>query len=195
MTRAFVGTSRRLAIRGIAGIAFGVLTLLWPHVTLSVLVALWGAFALVDGAIALSAAIGDRLLRHRGWVALWGLSGITAGIVTFVWPGITALALLFVIAAWCFVAGTSLIAISISERNRLTGEWLIGLTGFLSVLLGTMLVITPGEGALTITWVIGWWACLYGGLSLSLAWIARQEAGNPATRPEIRLSGPEHAAA
>ena len=192
MIQAYVGTSRRLAVRGIAGVGFGVATLLWPHVTLWALVVLWGAFALVDGAIALAAAIGDRLLVHRGWVALWGVSGIAAGVVTFAWPEITALALLFVIAVWSFVAGGSLIAIAITERKRLTGEWVIGLTGVLSVLLGVTLVVTPGEGALAITWVIGWWACLYGGLSLWLAWTVRHEAGDAATQPGVRLSRPEH---
>lgn len=193
MTGAYVGTDKHLAVRGIVALAFGVATLVWPHITLWALVLLWGAFAFVDGVIALSAAIGDRQLLHRGWVALSGLSGIAAGIVTFVWPHITALVLLYVIAAWAFVTGVSLMAVAISERKRLTGEWLIGLTGVLSVLLGVMLVIKPGEGALAITWAIGWWACLYGGLSLGLAWIIRHEASDEGARPEVRISRQTHA--
>jgi uncharacterized membrane protein HdeD (DUF308 family) len=175
MIRNYLGSPRRLALRGVAAIAFGVATLIWPAVTLWALVVMWGAYALVDGTIALTSAITDRFLLHRGWVAAAGISGIVAGVMTFVWPSITALALLFVIAAWSLVNGFSLISIAVSERKRLTGEWVIALNGIVSVLLGVVLMATPGTGALAITWAIGWWACLSGGASLSLAWLIRRE--------------------
>jgi uncharacterized membrane protein HdeD (DUF308 family) len=173
--RNYLGSPRRLALRGVAAIVFGIATLVWPGVTLWALVVLWGAYALVDGTVALATAIGDRYLLHRGWVAVTGVSGIIAGVMTFVWPGITALALLFVIAAWSLVSGISLIAIAVSERKRLTGEWVIVLTGILAVLLGVVLMITPGAGALAMTWAIGWWACLSGSASLWLAWTVHHE--------------------
>lgn len=175
MIRTYLGSPRRLALRGVAAILFGIATLVLPGVTLWTLVVLWGAYALADGTISVATAITDRNLNHRGWVALSGISGIAAGLMTFAWPGITALALLFVIAAWSLVNGFSLVAIAISERKQLTGEWAIGLTGFLSVLLGLVLIVTPGNGALAITWAIGWWALLSGGTSLSLAWTAHHE--------------------
>jgi uncharacterized membrane protein HdeD (DUF308 family) len=159
----------------VTAIVFGVATLIWPDVTLWALVVLWGAYALVDGTVTLAGAIADRYLLHRGWVAAAGISGIVAGVMTFAWPGITALALLFVIAAWSLVNGFSLIAIAVSERKRLTGEWVIALNGILAVLLGVVLMITPGAGALAITWAIGWWACLSGGASLWTAWIVHHE--------------------
>jgi uncharacterized membrane protein HdeD (DUF308 family) len=170
-----LASPRRLALRGVAAIIFGIATLAWPGITLWALVVLWGAYALVDGTIALAAAIGDRHLPHRGWVAITGVSGIIAGVITFAWPGITTLALLFVIAFWSLVNGFSLIAIAINERKQLTGEWAIALTGILAVLLGVVLMITPGAGALAITWAIGWWACLSGGATLTLAWIIHHE--------------------
>lgn len=176
--RNHLGNPRHLVLRGVAAIAFGIATLAWPGVTLWALVVLWGAYALVDGTIALAAAIGERHLPHRGWVAVTGVSGIIAGVLTFAWPSITALALLYVIAAWSLITGFSLIAIAISERKQLTGEWVIALTGILAVLLGIVLMITPGAGALAITWAIGWWACLSGGASLSLAWIIHHELHN-----------------
>lgn len=194
MTRAFIGSPGRLALRGVAAVVFGVATLVWPHATLWALVVLWGAYALVDGVVALSASIGDPLLAQRGWVALWGLSGIGAGLVTFFWPGITALALLFVIAVWAFMIGGSLIAFAISEGKQLTGVWLIGLAGVLSVVLGLMLVITPGSGALAITWAIGWWACLYGTVLLGLAWTLRHEASEVTRRPRVGARPVGHAA-
>ncbi len=173
--RNYLGSPRRLALRGAAAIAFGIATLAWPGVTVWALVVLWGAYALVDGTVALTSAITDRNLPHRGWIATVGVTGIVAGIMTFVWPGITTLALLFVIAGWSLVNGFSLIAIAISERKQLTGEWVIALTGILAVLLGVVLMITPGAGALAITWAIGWWAFLSGSASLSLAWIIHRQ--------------------
>jgi uncharacterized membrane protein HdeD (DUF308 family) len=175
MIRNYLGSPRRLAVRGIAAIVFGIATLVWPDVTLWALVVLWGTYALVDGTIALTSAIADRYLLHRGWVAAAGVGGIVAGLMTFAWPNITALALLFVIAFWSLVNGCSLIAIAVSERKRLTGEWVIALTGILSVLLGVVLIVTPGTGALAITWAIGWWACLSGSASLGLAWMVHRE--------------------
>ena len=188
----YLASPRRLALRGVAAIAFGIATLAWPDVTLWALVVLWGAYALVDGTVALAAAIGDKYLDHRGWVAVIGVSGIVAGVMTFVWPGITALALLYVIAFWSLVNGFSLIAMAISERKQLTGEWVIALTGILAVLLGITLMITPGAGALAITWAIGWWAILSGGTSLSLAWIIHHELHNSNTR-QHRQSSHTHA--
>ena len=121
MIRQYVGSWRRLTVQGIAAIVFGMLTLAWPDVTLSTLIVMWGAFALVDGVAALTAVIVDPILRHRGLVALSGVSGIAAGIVTFVWPSITALVLLYVIAAWAFVAGAFL--------SSLSWQWLLAIVG------------------------------------------------------------------
>ena len=86
MIRNYLGSPRRLALRGVAAIVFGIATLVWPDVTLWALVVLWGAYALVDGTIALAGAISDKYLLHRGWVAVAGVSGIVAGVMTFVWP-------------------------------------------------------------------------------------------------------------
>ena len=119
MMRPYFGSWKRLAVSGVAAVLFGLATLVWPHVTLWALVVLWGAFAFVDGVTALSAAITDRLLLHRGWVAFWGVTGIAAGVVTFLWPSITALALLMVIATWALLVGGSQIAFAITARKEI----------------------------------------------------------------------------
>ena len=129
MMRPYVGSWKRLAVHGVAAVLFGLATLVWPSITLWALVLLWGAFAFVDGVTALSAAIGDPLLVHRGWVAFWGVTGIGAGLVTFLWPSITALALLVVIATWSLLIGGSRIAFAISARKQVSGAWSIGLGG------------------------------------------------------------------
>jgi uncharacterized membrane protein HdeD (DUF308 family) len=190
MMRPYVGSWKRLAVQGAAAVLFGLATLVWPSITLSVLVLLWGAFAFVDGVTALSAAIGDRLLVHRGWVAFWGVTGL----VTFFWPSITALALLVVIATWALLIGGSRIAFALSLRKQVSGAWSIALGGVVLVLLGVLLVINPGEGAIGITWAIGWFAFLFGSLQLWLASAIRHETHELTKQTGLGISRPSHAA-
>lgn len=182
--RPFLGSWKRIAVHGAAAVLFGIATLVWPHVTLWALVLLWGAFALADGVTQLSASLVDPLLVHRGWAAFWGLTGIAAGVVTLVWPSITALALLVVIATWALVIGGSRIAYAVIARSELSRPWSVGLGGVVLLLLGVLLVISPGDGAIGITWAIGWLALLFGTVQLRLASIVRHE-----TREAARLTG------
>ena len=193
MMRPYVGSWKRLAVHGVAAVLFGLATLVWPHVTLWALVVLWGAFAFVDGITALSAAITDRLLLHRGWVAFWGVTGIAAGVVTFLWPSITALALLVVIATWALLVGGSQIAFAITARKEIPRAWTVALGGVLLVLLGVLLVISPGDGALGITWAIGWFAVLFGSVQLWLASVVRHETHELTSQAGIRASQLGHA--
>jgi uncharacterized membrane protein HdeD (DUF308 family) len=194
MMRPYIGSWKRLAVSGVAAVLFGLATLVWPGVTLWALVVLWGAFAFVDGITALSAAITDRLLLHRGWVAFWGLTSIAAGVVTFLWPSITALALLVVIATWALLIGISQIAFAIAARKEIPKAWSVALRGVLLVLLGVLLVISPGDGALGITWAIGWLTFLFGTVQLWLASVVRHETHELTSRTGIRTSPPGHAA-
>lgn len=99
----------------------------------------------------------------RWWVLLLeGLAGVAAGIVTFVGPGISALALLYVIAAWALVTGVLEIAAAIRLRKIITGEWLLALIGIASVALGIMLALFPGPGALALVIWIGAYAIATG---------------------------------
>jgi uncharacterized membrane protein HdeD (DUF308 family) len=176
MIRELVGDWRLIAVRGVAAVLFGLATLVWPDVTLWVLVLLWGAFALVDGLFSVvAAALGRGVVARRGWLAFSGLVGIAAGIVTFVWPSITALVLLYVIAFWALVVGVLMIATAVRLRAAIRHEWALGIAGVLSVLLGVVLLITPGAGALVITWAIGWYAVMVGVMLLTLAWQVRHE--------------------
>jgi uncharacterized membrane protein HdeD (DUF308 family) len=164
-----------LLLRGIAAIAFGVLTFFWPGLTLLVLIFLWGIYAIADGILALWAAIAGKDLGKiapRWWLAIVGLSGIAAGILTFVWPGMTALVLLMFIAAWAIVNGVFQIWGAIRLRREIEGEWLLGLSGLLSIAFGVIVIARPGAGALAVIWLIGWFAillgCCYIALSLRL---------------------------
>jgi uncharacterized membrane protein HdeD (DUF308 family) len=171
-----IGTWKSLALRGAAAALFGLLTLFWPGLTLWALVALWGAFVLVDGISTLAAVFtrAPGTEARRGWLIFHGLAGIAAGVLTFIWPNITALALLFVIAAWAFVIGVLEIGAAVRLRRVVPNEWLLGLLGALSIAFAIALVITPGAGALVITWFIGWYALLSGVVRLALAWRLRK---------------------
>ena len=175
MMRPYVGSWKRLAVHGVAAILFGLTALVWPGITVYALVLLWGAYALFDGITALSAAIADRLLINRGWVALSGVIGIGAGIVTLLWPSMTAVALLVVIATWSLLIGGSWIVYAIRARKQLSRAWSLALGGALLVLLGVLLVVNPAAGATSIVWAIGGLVVLFGSVELWLARTNRHE--------------------
>lgn len=193
MMRPYVGSWKQLGVHGVAAVLFGLATLVWPSITLWALVVLWGAFAFVDGITALWAAVTDRVLVNRGWAAFSGVTGIAAGVVTFLWPSITALALAYVIAVWAFLLGASRIAFAVVMRKQVPRTWAIALGGVALVLLGALLVIDPGTGALGVTWAIGWLALIFGGHELWLASVIRQETRDLTSHTGARASQPGHA--
>ncbi|AKQ54679.1 HdeD family acid-resistance protein [Bordetella hinzii] len=159
-----------VALRGLVAVLFGLLALFLPGITLAALVLVWGAYALVDGVFALIAGWRIRDQDKPLWpLVLVGITGLAAGIVTFLWPGVTALVLLYIIAFWAIVAGVFQIAAAIRFRKEIQNEWLHGLSGLVSLLFGVMLVIQPGAGALALVWVIGLYAVFFGILLLVLA--------------------------
>ena len=151
-------------LRGIAAILFGLLTIMWPGLSLLTFVLLFGVFALFDGGLALGAAIMGGSAEPRWWLALVGLLGIAAGALALLWPGITGLVLLIFIAAWAITAGVFEVMGAIKLRKEIEGEWWLIATGILSVLFGVLILLFPGAGALSIAFVIGWFAILYGAL-------------------------------
>jgi uncharacterized membrane protein HdeD (DUF308 family) len=159
-----------IALRGVAGLLFGVLTLMNPLISLATLVLLFGAYALADGVFTVVAAIANRR-EEPHWMALLlgGLVGIATGLITFFLPGITAIALLFLIAAWAVVTGIVEIVVAIKLRKVITGEWLLVVAGVLSVLFGVGLVLFPGPGALAVVLWIGAWAIVMGIMFIALA--------------------------
>lgn len=162
-------------IRGIAAIVFGVLAFAWPGITILTLVLFYGAFALIDGVSALSAAIGGGVSRGpRWWLVVIGLCGILAGILTFMWPGITALILLIFIAGWSIAIGVFQIVGAIQLRRHIDNEWLLILSGALSVIFGIVLLLRPGAGALALVWLIGSYAILFGILNIAFAFRLRR---------------------
>jgi uncharacterized membrane protein HdeD (DUF308 family) len=169
-----------LVLRGFFDVLFGIAAFVWPGITLAVLVLLYGAFALVDGSFAIAAVLVGRTRGMPSWALLVeGLAGIAVGAITFFWPGITQLALLFMIAAWAVVTGLFEIVAAVRLRKEIRGEWLLALSGVLSVAVGVALVVNPGAGLLAISWMIGTYAIIFGVLFIVLgfrlrSWLRRE---------------------
>jgi uncharacterized membrane protein HdeD (DUF308 family) len=186
MDRALTRSSRLLALEGIAAIVFGIVVLIWPGLTLVALLALFGAFALISGVLVLAAGL--NLLAHRrdDWVpyVLGGLAGIAVGAVTFLRPGITVLALVYLIAAWAIITGVFEVVAAVDLHGEVRGEWWLAIAGVLSILFGALVAIRPGSGALAILWLIGIYAILVGVIRLVFAYRVHnvQTAGRPVAR-------------
>lgn len=164
-----------LALRGLAAILFGILAFAWPGITLFVLVIFFGAYLLVDGIFAIVAAVRAAGEEARWWLLLIeGILGVVAGLVAFFWPGLTALALLYLVAAWAIVTGIMEIVGAIRLRRELVGEWALILSGVLSFIFGVLLVVIPARaGLLSLTWLIGIYAIAFGVIMLVLAFRVR----------------------
>ena len=160
------------AIRGVAAILFGIMAVIWPAPTLAVLVLLFGAYAFVDGvALLVALARGDVLARSHKWATgLMGVFGIVVSFVTFVWPGMTALTLLYLVAFWAITMGVLQIVAAIEFRREIDGELFVVLGGILSIAFGGFLVAFPGAGLLSLVWLVGFWAELFGFSSLGIAY-------------------------
>ena len=167
----------RVLLRGVAAIAFGVLTWFQPGISLASLVLVFGFYALVDGILAIWTALEGRKLSEYWWVLLLaGLAGVGAGILTFMAPGITATVLLFYIAIWAITRGVLEIAAGIRLRKEIDNEWMLILAGLASIVFGVLLIASPGAGILAVLWLLAAYAVVYGVLVLVLAFRARSFA-------------------
>jgi len=163
-----------LALRGLAGVAFGVAALLWPAVSERAIVVLYGTYAIVDGALAASTALRKRRAHGRR-ATLWleGLVGALAGIVAWVFPGMTTLTLAFVVASWAVITGIFELAAALRLREELEGEWLLSGAALASLAFGIALATRPSSGPLALLWVFGGYAIAFGLLVAALAVVLR----------------------
>lgn len=163
-----------LLIRGLAGVLFGLAAFLWPMLTLGVLIAFFGVYALIDGCASVVLALRRRNRDESWWAMLIrGILGILVGVLAFVMPGITAVSLVLLIGAWAILSGAFEIAAAIRLRRVIQNEWLLGLSGTLSLLLGIYLLLFPAAGALALVWWIGAFAFAAGVLLIALAFRVR----------------------
>jgi len=162
------------AVRGVAAVIFGLLALIWPGQTMLALVLVFGAYALLDGIFSVVAGIAFRRYFERWWaVLLEGIVGIVVGLLAFFWPNITALVLLYLIAAWALITGILEIVAAIQLRSVITNEWMYILGGLLSIIFGILLFVFPGAGAVSVIWVIGVYAIVFGIVEIIFAFRLR----------------------
>ena len=175
-----------LVLRGVAAVIFGVLALLYPPGAIAALVVLFGAYALVDGIFNIVAAVRTPRGGQRwGWLLFEGIVSVIAGLVTLFWPGPTALALILLIGSWSIVTGIAEIAAAIRLRKQIQGEWLLALSGVLSVAFGALIFVAPAAGAVAIAIWIGAYAIVFGALLIGLgvrlrSWASHQPVANAA---------------
>jgi len=160
--------SRVLVLRGIVAIAVAVVSFLWPGITLAALVVIFGAYAIVDGVINLRLAFTPTGTRSRTAYVLEGIVGIVAGVLTFFWPAITALVLVIVIGAWAVVTGVFEVIAAVALRRVIRGEWMLALSGIVSILFGFIVFVFPLAGAVGIAWMFGAYAMVAGVILVSL---------------------------
>jgi uncharacterized membrane protein HdeD (DUF308 family) len=144
-----------LAVRGVAAVLFGLAALIWPGLTLAVLIIVYGAYAVVDGVFAIVAGLRASSGTHRWLLLAEGALGILTGLIAVFWPGVTAVVLLYIIAFWAIFGGLLRIVGAVLLRREIDNEWTMALSGVLWVLLGIVLFVLPGAGLLSLAWVIG----------------------------------------
>ena len=163
-------------LRGVAAIVLGILAFVWPGIVLLTLVLFWGAFALVDGVLAIVAAVKGGNPMPRWWLAIVGIAGIAAGALTFLMPGLTALVLVTFIAVWAIILGVMEIYGALKLRKEIDGEWFLILNGALSIVFGILLLWRPGIGAVALVWIIGAYAIIFGIMHIALGLKLRTHA-------------------
>jgi uncharacterized membrane protein HdeD (DUF308 family) len=161
-----------LVIQGALAILFGLVAFFYTGQTITALIYVFGAFALLSGIVTLVAAVRTgEAHQHWGWLAASGLIGVAAGVVSFVNPNATALAFVYLVAAWAILSGVAEIAFALALPQALAHPWLEALSGALSVLFGVLLAVWPKAGETALIWLIGIYAILYGASKLYHAFL------------------------
>lgn len=168
-----------LALRGVLAILFGLAAIIWPSLTLAVLVMFFGAYILFDGIIGIVNAIRYRNSLSNWWLLLLeGVIGVLLGGITLFMPGVTAYVLLIFVATWSIIGGVLRIGAAIRLRDHIEGEWFLAAGGVLSILFGVLLIAVPHAGILSLAWLIGFWAIAFGFFFILLALRLRKVSQN-----------------
>ena len=164
--------------RGIVAILFGVLTLVWPRLSLAVLVLLFGLFAVISGITAVVAALRNREEHSWGLLLFEGILGILAGALALIWPAITALAFLYLLAAWAILTGILEFIAPLAYPMSMGRTLLMMLAGIISIVFGVLIAFQPAAGLLAVVWLIGLYAILVGIMYVAVYFESRSVASS-----------------
>ena len=164
--------------RGFAAILFGILTLVWPKLSLAILVLLFGIFAVISGITAVAAALRNTGEQGWGFLLFEGILGILVGVVALVWPGVTALAFLFLLAAWAIITGILELVAPLSFPMSGGRAVLMALTGVVSIVFGILIAAQPASGLLAVVWLIGVYAIVFGVMYIVIYFESRSLASS-----------------
>jgi uncharacterized membrane protein HdeD (DUF308 family) len=164
-----MGIGSFVLTRGIVSVIIGIVAFAWPGVTISALIGIFALYALLDGAMNLYLGLVRRLGRNPAWgQMLQGIAGILAGVVTFMWPGVTAQLLVFFIGTWAVFNGILQIVAAVRLRKIIRGEWLLAFGGAMSIVFGLVVISRPGVAMVGLSWSLGVYALLSGVLLIAL---------------------------
>jgi uncharacterized membrane protein HdeD (DUF308 family) len=180
-----------IVIRGLAAIVLSLLAFVLPVQTLEILALCWGAYALVDGLITLVTAYQIREQNRPWWsLAIVGVLGVAAGLVTFAWPGVTAATLVLLVALWSLAMGIFQIVAALRVRKSMRGEWMLILSGAVSVLFGAAMLLDPAAGAVALVWLTACYVMVFGVLLLFMGLRLRSVAHEPWEPPVVTRPSP-----
>jgi len=169
-----------VVVRGLLAILFGLIAFFWPGLTWLLLILTFGFYAIVDGVLAMLSGLVSSKYSPRWWVFLLeGLISVGAGVVALVRPGLAGFALIVVLAIWAILTGSLEIAAAIRLRREITNEWMLAFGGFISIVLGVLLLFQPATGGLVVTLMIGAYALIFGILLVMLGFRLRQWDARP----------------
>lgn len=168
-----------VVLRGVVAVLFGIVAIAWPGITVLALALLFGAYTLLDGISALVMGFGPG--TDRAYMIALGVLGVAAGLIALVWPQITVIVLLVIIAVWAIVAGVTQIAAAIRLRKVIRNEWFLALSGAVVLVLGVLLIVQPAEGAIALITAIAAFALAWGIVLIVLGFRLRTLAN--ASRP------------
>lgn len=168
-------------LRGVVAILFGIIAIVWPGLTVLALALLFGVYTLVDGITSIIMGIGQG--TDRFYLIAIGLLGVVAGVVSLVWPEITVIVLLVVIAVWAIFTGITQIAAAIRLRKVIRNEWFLALSGIIALVLGVLLIVQPAEGAIALVIAIATFAVVWGVTLVVFGFRLRTLAGASADQP------------
>ena len=174
-----IGNFRTMFLfRGIAAVLFGVITLVWPKLSLTALVLVFGVFAVISGITAVAAAFRNTGEQGWGFLLFEGILGILAGVVALVWPGATALAFLYLLAAWAILTGILELVAPLAFPMRGGRTVLTVLAGVLSIVFGILIAAQPSSGLLAVVWLIGVYAIVFGVMYIGMYFQSRSLASS-----------------